>query len=63
MKRVIVLVSALALLAITPCISAQDPPLVGKSAPVFDLPMLDGGQVHLEDMRGKIVVLHFGTGW
>lgn len=43
---------------------AQTDTLKGKPAPQFDLPTLSGSQnVALEDLRGKIVVLHFGAGW
>ena len=44
---------------------AQPPasPLLDEKAPTFDLPALTGGRVDLEDLRGKIVVLHFGAGW
>ncbi len=55
--------AALLLFTVAPSIHAQDPPLLGKAAPEFDLPTLDGGQIDLTDLRGRIVVLHFGTGW
>jgi len=35
----------------------------GGQAPGFSLPALDGATVSLADLRGKIVVLHFGAGW
>ena len=44
--------------------SAQVDSLKDSAAPHFDLPTYTGDQqVSLEDQRGKIVVLHFGTGW
>jgi len=56
--------AALLLLSLSGPTHAQDPPpLVGKPAPAFGLPTLDGGHVDLADQRGRIVVLHFGTGW
>lgn len=42
---------------------ADEQPLIGQPAPGFDLPALDGEAVSLADLRGKIVVLHFGAGW
>lgn len=32
---------------------------IGKTAPDFELPLLDGGMVRLSDYRGNIVVLNF----
>ena len=42
---------------------AQEPSLLNKPAPEFDLPSLGGDRVDLTDLRGRIVVLHFGAGW
>lgn len=54
------LAAAIALLAL----AAQAEALTGKAAPRFDLPTLSGDlRVSLAGMAGKIVVLHFGTGW
>lgn len=36
---------------------------IGKPAPAFTLPSLDGTSVSLSDFKGKYVVVHFGTGW
>ncbi len=39
-------------------------PLIGKSAPGFELPTLDGSSsVRLLDMRGDIVVVNFFASW
>ncbi len=35
----------------------------GESAPDFTLPALDGGQVSLESLRGRVVVLDLATTW
>jgi hypothetical protein len=33
----------------------------GDPAPEFELPAVDGGSVRLSDLRGKPVLLHFGS--
>ena len=38
-------------------------PLVGRPAPPFTLQLLDGGELRLEDLRGKNVVLNFWASW
>ncbi len=38
--------------------SAAPPPL-GQPAPAFTLSMLDGRQLSLADLRGRVVVLNF----
>ncbi len=38
-------------------------PLVGRVAPPFALKLLDGGELRLADLRGKIVVLNFWASW
>jgi peroxiredoxin len=43
--------------------SAADPALLGREAPAFDLPLLGGGQIELESLRGKVVVLEFWASW
>lgn len=43
--------------------AASDQPMIGASAPEFRLESLAGESVGLADLRGKIVVLHFGAGW
>lgn len=41
-----------------------DSPLIGETAPEFDLGYLDGsGSVSLADLRGDIVVLNFFASW
>lgn len=36
---------------------------VGDRAPEFSLPGLDGRQVRLSDLRGKVVLVHFWATW
>ncbi len=38
-------------------------PLVKKPAPPFTLKVFDGGPLHLEDLRGKVVLLNFWASW
>lgn len=38
-------------------------PMIGESAPPVRLQTLDGKTLDFSDLRGKFVVLHFGTGW
>jgi cytochrome c biogenesis protein CcmG/thiol:disulfide interchange protein DsbE len=37
--------------------------LVGKEAPVFDLPALDGTQLRTADLTGSVVVVNFWNSW
>lgn len=52
---------ALGLLASTP--AAAKTLKVGDTAPDFELTMIDGGKVHLSDLRGQVVVLNFWATW
>jgi len=38
-------------------------PRVHKPAPDFSLPRLRGGRLRLQDMRGKVVLMHFWATW
>ena len=43
--------------------SPQLESLIGAIAPAFELPLLEGDRIRLEDLRGKIVVLDFWATW
>ena len=38
-------------------------PFIGKPAPPFTLTLVDGGQLRLEELRGKVVFLNFWASW
>jgi thiol-disulfide isomerase/thioredoxin len=38
-------------------------PLIGTTAPEFSLALLDGGELSLESLRGKTVILDFWATW
>ena len=40
-----------------------DPIRPGQVAPLFELPLLDGGSISLEKLRGRVVVLNFWATW
>ena len=44
-------------------IPIEDVDLQGRSAPVFSLPLFEGGTIDLEKLRGKPVVLSFWASW
>jgi thiol-disulfide isomerase/thioredoxin len=50
-------------IALLKCSSRQTGAMVGQEAPGFRLPSLDGRQVSLSDLRGKIVLLDFWATW
>ncbi|HEU4366138.1 MAG TPA: hypothetical protein VFT13_11820 [Candidatus Krumholzibacteria bacterium] len=38
-------------------------PWIGTAAPAFQLKSVGGGEVGLEGLEGKFVVIHFGASW
>ena len=56
-----VVVAAMLLTAAAPVQMKQ--PWIGNPAPAFNLAALDGKALSLADLKGKLVVLHFGAGW
>ena len=38
-------------------------PEIGKPAPEFTLPLFDGGEISLAELRGKVVVINFWASW
>ena len=38
-------------------------PFIAKPAPLFTLPRFDGGELRLEELRGKVVFLNFWASW
>ncbi|MBS1106771.1 MAG: alkyl hydroperoxide reductase/Thiol specific antioxidant/Mal allergen [Deltaproteobacteria bacterium] len=56
-------VAAVVLAALLVSEPSPDPIRAGEPAPVFALPLLDGGTVELASLRGRIVLLNFWATW
>ena len=44
-------------------VSAPESPRVGFRAPAFTLPDVHGNDIHLPDLRGKVVLINFWATW
>src|SRR5579885_990075 len=60
----LLVVACFGLLALVPAASAAaQGAVVGRPAPSFDLPTIDGKRVSLESLRGKTVVVNVWATW
>ena len=41
----------------------QSPAQIGDTLPDITLPLLDGGELNLSDLRGKRILLYFWGSW
>ncbi|GFE73837.1 hypothetical protein NTCA1_14860 [Novosphingobium sp. TCA1] len=46
-----------------PAFAASSRPVVGQTAPDFELTLIDGSKVSLADLKGQVVVLNFWATW
>ena len=63
MRSVSASVVVLAILSASGISQQKQNPLVGKPAPDFTLPTVDGKKVRLADLRGNVVLLNFFAHW
>ncbi len=67
-KKALIPLAALPLIGLLAYGFTTDPraipsPLIKKPAAPFTLKLFDGGPMHLEDLRGKVVLLNFWASW
>jgi cytochrome c biogenesis protein CcmG/thiol:disulfide interchange protein DsbE len=68
-RRTLLLTAALAIASLSlpasasPSAPTPDHPMLGEAAPEFRLTGLDGKEIALSDLRGSMLVLHFGASW
>jgi cytochrome oxidase Cu insertion factor (SCO1/SenC/PrrC family) len=63
MKKVLVLFVFALAFTITTSANQIKQAMIGSTAPAFKIQAIDGKSLALSDLRGKVVVLHFGAGW
>jgi thiol-disulfide isomerase/thioredoxin len=63
MKRFFCLSLFVLLIALPGCTREEKPAVEGNPAPAFSLKDLDGREVKLADLKGKVVVLNFWATW
>jgi thiol-disulfide isomerase/thioredoxin len=63
MKRFFCLLLLVLLFVLPGCTREEKPAVVGNPAPKFSLKDLDGREVKLADLRGKVVLLNFWATW
>lgn len=61
--RKIALIALGAILVASLLAQQKSSPLVGKNAPDFNLPTIDGKKVRLANLKGKVVLLNFFSHW
>jgi peroxiredoxin len=60
--RFLAMTAALSLTSLSPA-QAAEKPVVGTTAPAFELTLIDGSKVALADLKGQVVVLNFWATW
>lgn len=63
MKYSLSLISTLLFCAGTALYAQNDQPMIGQPAPSFELKSLDGNNYSLDQLKGKLVMIHFATTW
>ncbi len=65
MKRIgwLLLGALFTAVAIAPQTKQKAHPLIGKPAPPFTLPTVEGKKLSLSELKGKVVLLNFFSHW